>query len=63
MAQTTSGAEFEKALHEHPFWGAQAASLSVSAACRDRLNTQNNFAHSLPPGCRQVQAGSLRSPS
>jgi hypothetical protein len=48
------------------FWGAQAASLLVSAACRDvvRLTTLQATFHRqmLPASCRQLQAGSLRSP-
>ena len=48
------------------FWGAQAAGLLVSAACRDlgagtplTLLVKRRFRD----GCRQLQAGSLRSPN
>jgi hypothetical protein len=48
-------------------WGAQAASLHGSAACRDASSDArpagNKFRHPrLPASCRQLQAGSLRSP-
>jgi len=44
--------------------GAQAASLLASAACRDPVGLhKNHHARILPASCRQVQAGSLRSPS
>ena len=44
--------------------GAQAASLLVSAACRNNLlESDLACANVLPAGCRQLQAGSLRSPN
>jgi len=42
------------------FWGAQAASLQVSAACRDQLIACNTLGCEIC--CRQQQASSLRSP-
>src|ERR1700681_1642242 len=44
------------------FWGAQAASLFISAACRDACATRTNVCSMLPASCRQLQAGSLCSP-
>jgi hypothetical protein len=48
------------------FWGAQAASLQVSAACRDqgvRALSQNYvYKRCCRQGCGQLQAGSLCSP-
>ena len=43
-------------------WGAQAASLFVSATCRDVLSVHVRYAKRLPASRRQLQAGSLRSP-
>src|SRR6267378_705640 len=45
------------------FWGAQAASLFISAACRDATHiVQQSIVCMLPASCRQLQAGSLCSP-
>jgi len=45
-----------------PFWGAQAAGLFVSAACRDARATRANVYSMLPASCRQLQASGLCSP-
>src|SRR5437667_10067274 len=43
--------------------GAQAASLFVLAACQERrVSASVRFAKMLPAGCRQLRAGSPRSP-
>jgi hypothetical protein len=46
----------------HLLWGAQAASLFISAACRDAVFIPANTSlRMLPASCRQLQAGSLCS--
>src|SRR5918996_4546802 len=49
-----------------PFWGAQAASLSFSVACRKALRTFDKRdscnASESSASCRRQQAGSLCSP-
>jgi hypothetical protein len=46
-----------------PFWGAQAASLQVSAACRDHYRDISVDTVSIVAGkLRQLEARSLRSP-
>src|SRR2546430_11419453 len=45
------------------FWGAQAASLFISAACRDALRLRRgDVLEGCRASCRQLQAGSLCSP-
>src|SRR5438094_8837247 len=46
------------------FWGAQAASLQVSATCRDGIGRRLELRAQkcCRQGCRQLQAGSLCSP-
>jgi hypothetical protein len=44
-------------------WGAQAASLFVSAACRDWIFFHRSLTRRLPARCRHLQASSLRSPT
>jgi hypothetical protein len=49
------------------FWGAQAASLQLPAACRQRLALEVVLrawfvGRCVSASCRDVQAGSLRSP-
>lgn len=44
-------------------WGAQAASLPQSGRCADcNSNVQNGGAQQFAASCRDLQAGSLRSP-
>ncbi len=43
-------------------WGAQAASLSVSAACRDVLGNFRSPREVLQASCRRPRTGSPRSP-
>jgi hypothetical protein len=45
------------------FWGAQAASLQLPAACRQHFRgSESGIARSVSAGCRDEQAGSLCSP-
>jgi hypothetical protein len=46
-------------------WGAQAASLFFSAACRKVFSHEEHYARTTTlssAGCRRLQAGSLRFP-